>query len=139
MNNGFDDGGRHDILTVLYFWWSTLHSIWRETDEVSEVSRRLHGERLHYTNPRTLLDSSSFINYVARFQSDVCLYNSINTARAWTLTELPILHLLRIFQQQELKAMGTNSVLSFAWFPLKSIFDELSDMQTHIIKPSQPA
>ena len=78
-----DEGGRHDILTFLYFWWDTLNSIWRETDEASKVSRRLRGERLTaYVNPRTLLDSASFINYVSRYQSDVCKYNSIHTARA---------------------------------------------------------
>ena len=30
--------------------------------------------------------------------------------------------------------MGTNNVLSFAWYPLKSIFDELSEMQMHDIE-----
>ena len=39
-----DESGRHDILTFLYFWWDTLNSIWRETDEASKVSRRLSVE-----------------------------------------------------------------------------------------------
>ena len=85
-------------------------------------------------NPRTLLDSASFINYVSRYQSDVCKYNSIHTARAWPQPGLPILHLLGIFQQQELKNMDSNNILSFACYPLKSIFDELSGMDTHDIE-----
>ena len=134
VDKGFDEGRRLDMLSFLYFWWDTLNSIWRETDEASKVSRRLRGKRLTaYANPRTLLDSASFINYVSRYQSDVCLYNGINTARPWSQPGLPILHLLGIYQQQELTAMGTNNVLSFAWYPLKSIFDELSGMDTQDI------
>ena len=102
---GFDDGRRLDMLSFLYFWWDTLNSIWRETGEASKVSRRLRGKRLTaYSNPRTLLDSASFINYVSRYQSDVCLYTSINTARPWPQPGLPILHLLGIYQQQQLVA-----------------------------------
>jgi hypothetical protein len=62
------------------------------------------------------------------------LVHGFHTARAWAQPGLPILHLLGIFQQQELKAMDTNNVLSFAWYPLKTIFDELSGMDTHDIQ-----
>jgi hypothetical protein len=71
---------------------------------------------------------------VSRYQSDVCLYNGINTARPWPQPGLPILHLLGIYQQQQLAAMSTNNIQSFAWFPLTSIFDEFSWMDTQDIE-----
>ena len=112
-----------------------MNSIWRETGEATTVSRRLRGASLTaYSNPRTLLDSASFINYVSRYQSDVCLYNSINTARPWSQPGLPILHLLGIYQQQQLIAMSTNNIQSFAWFPLASVFEELALMDTQDIE-----
>ena len=39
VSNGFTDNGRY-ILTLLYFWWTTLHSIWQQTDEASKIRWR---------------------------------------------------------------------------------------------------